>query len=128
MERGFLPTLNKAVAARGELPYRRVKSMVVRPSQDIGRLAASHLRSGAVRGHTLTKRLLQLVDIGEASESDLASYLLFDGAFTQKLIDLGRADAEARRHEIAEFFGSAAEDSAPRSSESGEWSVPPPVG
>ena len=32
------------------------------------------------------------------------------------------------RHEIAEFFGSAAEDSAPRSSESGEWTVPPPVG
>ena len=37
-------------------------------------------------------------------------------------------DAEARRGEIAEFFGSASEDSAPRSSESGEWTMPPPVG
>jgi NTE family protein len=124
----FLPTVNKSVVSRGDLPYRRVKSLVVRPSQDIGRLAASHMRSGAVRGNALTKRLLQLVDVGEATESDLASYLLFDGSFAQKLIDLGRADAEARRHEIAEFFGSAADDSAPRSSESGEWSVPPPVG
>jgi NTE family protein len=68
------------------------------------------------------------MDVGEATEADLASYLLFDGAFAKKLIDLGRADAEARRHEISEFFGSAAEDSAPRSSESGEWLLPPPVG
>ena len=126
--KGFLPTVNKAVISRGELPYRSVKSLVVRPSQDIGRLAAAHLRTGATRGNTFTRRLLQLVDVGEASESDLASYLLFDGAFAQKLIDLGRADAEARRHEIAEFFGNAADDSAPRSSESGEWSLPPPVG
>lgn len=125
---GFLPTVNKAVIARGDLPYRRVNSLVVRPSQDIGRLAAAHLRGRAVRGNTFTRRLLQLVDVGEASESDLASYLLFDGSFAQKLIDLGRADAEARRHEIADFFGSAADDSAPRSSESGEWSLPPPVG
>jgi NTE family protein len=123
----FLPSVNKEVMARGDLPYRRVRSLVVRPSEDIGRLAASHLKARAIRGNAFTKRLLQLADVGEATESDLASYLLFDGAFAQKLIDLGRADAEARRHEIAEFFGSAADDAAPRSSDSGEWVVPPPV-
>jgi NTE family protein len=65
--------------------------------------------------------------VGEATEADLASYLLFDGAFAKKLIDLGRADAEARRHEIAEFFGSASEDGVPQQAESNEWSVPPPA-
>ena len=125
----FLHQVNKSVVHRGDLPYRRVQSLVVRPSEDIGRLAASYVRSGAMRqGGGLTRRLLSLLDVGEATEADLASYLLFDGSFAKKLIDLGRADAEARRHEIAEFFGSASEDGAPRSSESGEWQVPPPVG
>lgn len=123
----FLPTVNKEVVMRGELPYRRVNALVVRPSEDIGKLAASHLRSGAMRGAAFTRRLLSLIDIGEATESDLASYLLFDGSFARKLIELGRADAEARRHEIAEFFGSASEDGPPQRSESGEWVVPPPV-
>lgn len=123
----FLPTVNKEVVTRGDLPYRRVNALVVRPSEDIGKLAAAHLRSGAMRAAALTSRLLSLIDIGEATESDLASYLLFDGAFARKLIELGRADAEARRHEIAEFFGSAAEDGPPQRSESGEWVVPPPV-
>ena len=68
-----------------------------------------------------------MLDVGEATESDLASYLLFDGAFARKLIDLGRADAEARKHDIAEFFGSAADDVAPEPAEAGSWTVPPPV-
>jgi NTE family protein len=125
----FLPRVNKLVQDRGDLPYRRVQSLTVRPSEDIGRLAATYVRSGSMRDRGgFTRRILSLLDVGEATEADLASYLLFDGAFAKRLIDLGRADAEARRHEIAEFFGSASEDGPPRSSESGEWSMPPPVG
>jgi NTE family protein len=128
----FLPQVNREVVSRGDLPYRRVTSLVVRPSEDIGRLAAGYVRSGALRqGGGLTRRVLTLLDVGEATEADLASYLLFDGAFAKKLIDLGRADAEARRHEIADFFGSAAEDGAPEPpGDPGEgegWSVPPPA-
>jgi NTE family protein len=125
----FLPSVNKPVVDRGDLPYRSVRSLVVRPSEDIGKLAANYVRSGALRkSGGVTRRMLSLLDVGEATEADLASYLLFDGAFAKKLIDLGRADAEARRHEIADFFGSASEDGTPRSSDSGEWSLPPPVG
>jgi NTE family protein len=127
----FLERVNKEVVSRGDMPYRRVRSLVVRPSEDIGKLAASYVRSGALRaGGGLTRRVLSLLDVGEATEADLASYLLFDGAFAKKLIDLGRADAEARRHEIAEFFGSASEDGAPHSHDdhgSGEWTIPPPA-
>ena len=124
----FVGQVNKPAEARGDLPYRRVNSLVVRPSEDIGKLAASYVRSGALRsGGGMTRRLLTLLDVGEATEADLASYLLFDGAFAKKLIDLGRADAEARRHEIAEFFGSAEEDGPLQPSEGGAWSVPPPA-
>ena len=126
---GFLGRSTSPSSTAGDLPTAACESLVVRPSEDIGKLAASFVRSGALRhGGGLTRRILSLLDVGEATEADLASYLLFDGAFAKRLIDLGRADAEARRHEIADFFGSASDDSAPRSSESGEWTMPPPVG
>jgi NTE family protein len=124
----FLPKINAAGAARGRFPYRRIESLVVRPSEDIGRLAAEHVRSGGLRaGPLLARQLLNLVDVGVASEADLASYILFDGPFARKLIDLGRADAEARRHDIADFFGSASDDLDPATHDSGEWLIPPPV-
>ncbi|WP_437681000.1 patatin-like phospholipase family protein [Sorangium sp. So ce131] len=125
----FLRAINDAAAERGALPYRRVETLVVRPSVDLGRLAAEHVKAGKVQGGTaIMRRLLSLVDVGQDNDADLASYLLFDGSFTSKLISLGRADAEARRHDIADFFGSAGEDVEPRLSDSAEWSIPPPVG
>jgi NTE family protein len=125
---GFLDAVNDAAAARGGMPYRRVQPLVIRPSQDIGHLAAGHVRTGKLRGSRLLQRqLMAMLDIGEASEADLASYLLFDGSFAKKLIDLGRADAEARRHDVAEFFGSAEDDGAPEPHAEREWVIPPAV-
>lgn len=123
---GFLDAVNRIAEARRQIPYRRVESLVVRPSESIGRLAADHVERGLLRGSpSLARRLLALADVGEATEADLTSYLLFDGAFAKRLIDLGRADAEARKHDIAEFFGSAADDRAPDTADSGEWVIPP---
>jgi NTE family protein len=108
----FLAKLNALSGRRGDAPHRYVETLVVRPSEDIGRLAAQYVRSGKLRGGAaMARRIFTLVDVGEATEADLASYILFDGDFAKRLIDLGRADAAARRHEIAEFFGSAEEDS-----------------
>jgi NTE family protein len=124
----FLPRVNAHAERRGALPYSKINSLVVRPSEDIGRLAAEYVRRGNIRGGAAFARsLLTILDVGQATEADLASYLLFDGAFARKLIDLGRADAEARRHDIAEFFGSAAEDVEPEPTEEERWSIPPPV-
>ncbi len=88
------------------------------------------MRSHKIQGGALLARqIMNLLDVGEATEADLASYLLFDGSFAKKLIDLGRADAEARRHDIASFFGSASDDREPSASPDGEeWLIPPPVG
>jgi NTE family protein len=125
---GFLARINEAAKARGALPYRAVESLVIRPSEDIGRLAAAHVRGSKLLSKpSIARFAVDLLDVGEATEADLASYLLFDGTFARKLIELGRADAEARRHEIMAFFGSAAEDQPTRASESGEWKIPPPV-
>jgi NTE family protein len=102
---GFAEALSAQARHRGAQEYRHVKCIRVRPSEDIGRLAKDHLKRGRLRGDPiLTKRLFNLLDLGVESEADLASYLLFDGPFCRRLVELGRADAQARRDELAEFF------------------------
>lgn len=100
----FLAKINEAAQQQGQAPYGRVTTLVVRPSIDLGRLAQDELNRGRLRGGPALKALLGLLDVGAASDADLASYLLFDGAFARKLIELGRADAETRTAEIDAFF------------------------
>jgi NTE family protein len=102
---GFADALSSEARKRGALEYRYVNCMRVRPSEDIGRLANDHLKRGRLRGDPiLTKKLFNVLDLGVENEADLASYLLFDGPFCRKLIEMGRADAQARRDELIEFF------------------------
>ena len=71
----------------------------------------SQAQRGRLRGDPiLTKRLFTLLDLGVDREADLASYLLFDGPFCRQLIEMGRADAHARRDDLMRFFGDAGED------------------
>jgi NTE family protein len=102
---GFAQALTEQARKRGALEYRYVKCLRVRPSEDLGRLANDHLKRGRLRGDPiLTRRLFNLLDLGVDGEADLASYLLFDGPFCRRLIEMGRADAQARREELVEFF------------------------
>jgi NTE family protein len=81
--------------------------MMVRPSMDLGELAAHYARSEAFeRAATgLTGRLVRRLAESEVSdEADLLSYVLFDGGFAKLLVDLGWEDARARRDELAAFF------------------------
>ncbi len=103
----FLDRLNANASGTELQPFRRVRTLVVRPSVDIGALAADHVRSTRLRAGPSLRRLLSLLDVGAATEADLASYLLFDGAFARRLIDLGRRDAEEQSDEIVEFFEDA---------------------
>lgn len=108
---GFLESMSNEAKKRKQPPYRYVEAFEIRPSEDIGRLASEHVRRGKLIGNPfVTKRLLNLLDIGVGDEADLASYLLFDGHFCRQLIEMGRADAHARRDEILAFFGDASED------------------
>lgn len=108
---GFLDALSLEAQKRNAPPYRYVDSFTIRPSEDLGRLASDHVRRGKFAGNPFfAKRLFELLDIGAGPEADLASYLLFDGHFCRQVIEMGRADAHARRDEILEFFGDASED------------------
>ncbi|MCC6648306.1 MAG: patatin-like phospholipase family protein [Polyangiaceae bacterium] len=121
----FAATLSRAASVSGRAAYRRVEHAIVRPTEDIGRLAADHLRAGRTKsGSRVVRRLLGLLDVGVGTESDLVSYLLFDGEFASRLIDLGRADAAARRDELLAFFDG--DDAPPEPSDDGPMSLTPP--
>ncbi len=100
----FADQLSREAERRGARRYKPIQTLVVRPSEDIGRIAADHVRRGRISGPLITRKVLAMLESGVNDEADLASYLLFDGAFCRRLIELGRADAHARRHELASFF------------------------
>ena len=77
----------------------------VRASQDIGVLAAEYVRSPefSKRVPGLMGRILRRIAEGE-TEADLLSYVLFDGEFAGRLIEIGRADARAKHDELVRLF------------------------
>ena len=82
-----------------------MSALVLRPSIDIGQVASEYLASHRVRfGKSLGRAFITLLDVGAGADADLASYLLFDGAFARTLIEMGRRDAHARRSEIEAFL------------------------
>ena len=106
----FLDRINVAVRAQRGVGFRRLRTCVIRPSEDIGRIAADVYRAGVlVREvgllHDLLVRLLARG--GPEDEADLLSYVFFDKRFTERLVEMGRADA--RTHE-AEVFALLAEN------------------
>jgi NTE family protein len=102
----FEDMMNHALVRLRGAPLRRIQAVHIRPSEDIGMLAAEFVRSGRMQVHGgFARRLIQRLAAGEAAhESDLLSYLLFDGNFASQLIELGRHDAARKADELAELF------------------------
>lgn len=87
--------------------YRRLQTLVFTPSEDIGVLAGDYLRGmrrSAELNPVLERFLARASVEGMSQEADWASYLLFDGGFAERLIDLGLRDARARADEIVATF------------------------
>ena len=106
---GFVAGLNREMGYAEGRGLRPMTALLVRASQDIGRMAAEHVRTPSfARISGMAGRLMRrLAEPDSRNEADLLSYLLFDGAFAGKLIELGRADARARHEELCAFFASA---------------------
>lgn len=86
---------------RGEGPaLRPLPLLVIYPSADLGALAAEQF----TRFPRALQYMMKGIGASEAHGSDLTSYLAFDPAYTRPLLDMGRADALARREEIEAFF------------------------
>ncbi|MEE9281766.1 MAG: patatin-like phospholipase family protein [Myxococcota bacterium] len=104
-----LDMLNTHVARERGLGFQIVEDCCVRPSEDIGVVAARHvrrLRKKRSRSWIGSVALRALARGAPVDEADLVSYLLFDGEYAADLIDLGRSDAQACEDELIRFFSS----------------------
>jgi NTE family protein len=98
-----LAEFHRVVRKERNMEYRRLRTLVFRPSRDFGELALEFARHIVPVG--LGPKLLhRLANQRSVWQSDLVSFLSFDGAFAEKLIDLGRSDALVRHDEIKRFF------------------------
>jgi NTE family protein len=102
----FEPTMNVELQKMRSAPLRRIDAVHIRPSEDIGALAAQFVAKGRMHvSGVLARKLIQRLADGEsAHETDLLSYLLFDGGYAADLIDLGCRDARNQEEALGTFF------------------------
>jgi NTE family protein len=79
---------------------RPVRLLVMRPSRDLGRLAADYEPQLPAAFRFLTRGL----GTRETKSPDILSLLMFQGDYLTRLIEIGEADAEARGAEIEALF------------------------
>ncbi len=102
----FVDDMNQELIRLRGAPLRIIEAVHIRPSVDIGALAAEFVAQErvTVRG-AVARRVIHRLAAGEtAHESDFLSYLLFDGNWARELIALGRADAARKEDELVRFF------------------------
>lgn len=87
------------------IPEREVELLVLRPSRDIGRMAALY----ESRLPRALRYLIRGLGTRGGSGSDLLSYLLFVPEFLSDLIRLGERDAELHRMRISRFVEGCAD-------------------
>ena len=103
----FLSRVNAVAERERGLGFRLVTDCFIRPTQDVGAIAGHHVRRLRRRPArswigNLTFRALTRGSSDE--ESDLMSYLLFDGEYARQLIELGMEDARAQEEALLSFF------------------------
>ena len=103
----FVGELNHVVRRHRGKGYRLVEPLMISPSVNLGRLASEFAasRPPSFWGTPLWRHVCTRAAEREGyEESDLLSYLLFDGAFTGQLLEMGYHDAQARQDDILRFF------------------------
>jgi NTE family protein len=95
---------------------RPIDVLVIAPTQRLDDIAAKHLDSLPVPVRTMLRAVGVSGKGQDARGAALASYLLFESAYTRELVALGMADTWARSAEVRAFFGwPAAEAGGPSS-------------
>jgi NTE family protein len=96
----FVDELGAAGMEETGLPFKRVETMIILPSQDVRQIAERHV-------HELPRGLRMLLGglgAGKKGNAQLISYLLFESGFCREMIDLGYRDAMAERTRLRAFL------------------------
>jgi NTE family protein len=103
----FLERINEPIVRSRGTAYRIVQDLFLRPSRDLGVIAAeclAHRRPRIRPGSWLSRIFLRYAAKNTGGEADFLSYLYFDGCYARHLIELGIADAERESERLADFF------------------------
>ena len=101
-----LRQLNALIANMPEekrMGLRPVDLLVVRPSEDLGRLANAYEADLPKVFRFLTRGL----GTRETRSNDMLSLVMFQPDYVRRLLELGEADAERRRADFAAFLNQA---------------------
>jgi NTE family protein len=99
-----LRLVNKLIDAQApdqRMGLRPIQLLVLRPSEDLGRLA-NHYEADLPKGFRFLTRGL---GTKETRSNDMLSLVMFQQDYVRHLIELGQSDAAAKRDQIAEFLG-----------------------
>ncbi|MFB2761471.1 patatin-like phospholipase family protein [Shewanella xiamenensis] len=86
--------------SRAQLALHPIKTLVIKPSEDLSKIAARFYDDMP----WAIKTLLGFFGIDRQSDSSIVSYLLFEKSYTSALIDLGYQDGMAHLDELKAFF------------------------
>ena len=89
---------------RAQSALRPVELLVIAPSERLDAVAARHVGSLPVPVRAMLGALGVTSNMTDVRGAALASYLLFESAYTQELMALGRADTLAMREQVCRFF------------------------
>jgi NTE family protein len=79
--------------------------LVLRPSVDLGMLAGEYERYLPRK----VKLLVRALGAKETASPDFISLLMFEPSYTQRIIEIGESDVEARLDDIRAFLGEETE-------------------
>ncbi len=83
-----------------DIPLRKVDTLLISPTEDIGKLAAPYAKDMPAS----IRLLLRGIGAMRTEGSSLMSYLLFEKSYCRDLIDLGFEDTIAKKDEIKDFL------------------------